>query len=180
MGLLDSQPDKYLPRDRVSGNLLIIEPEHGAIHAGDHYTLSVLTTTSSYLTLVYTSPAEATKQRAHFVFSANTDKAAILTFSEAAVVSAGTSIVPPNNNRASSKLGFGSWVIDPVVTTTGTVIERHAMGTAGSGSARPGGDAAARNEWYLDYGKTYMLRIACDQSTTRSEITVPYYYREVT
>jgi hypothetical protein len=177
MGLLDSNAPQWLPIDPISGNRKIIEPEHAAIHAGLHFTVSVLTTTSSYLTLGYTTPAASTKRRAHFVFSANTDKAAVISFSQDAVISGGTLIHAVNNNCESNMNNTGIWVADPVVTTIGTVLERHLIGSAGTGASRPGGNASARNEWYLCYGKTYLIQIACGSASTMSEITAPYYYR---
>jgi len=166
-----------LPQDPISGNVHIIEPEHGAIHAGSHFTVSVLTTTSSYLSLGYTTPAASTGRRAHFVFSANTDKASVITFSTDAVISGGTSIQAYNNNCESHMNNTGTWVVDPVVTTAGTILEQHLIGSAGTGASRPGGNASARNEWYLCYDTTYLIRIACSLATTMAEITAPYYYR---
>ena len=136
-----------LPQDPISGNVHIIEPEHGAIHAGSHYTVSVLTTTSSYLTLVYTTPSAGTNIRAHFIFAANTDNAGVMTFSKDAVVSGGTSLVVHNNNQRSTHNNAGIWLVDPVVTTAGTVLERHLIGVASQGPVSPGGRAGSRNEW---------------------------------
>jgi hypothetical protein len=177
MGLLDSNAPQWLPIDSISGNRKIIEPEHAAIHAGLNFTVSVLTTTSSYLSLVFTTPAASTKKRLHFVFSANTDKAATIRFYEGAVVSGGSALTQINNNRESALTDGTVWVKDAVVTSTGTILESHLIGSTGSGNVRPGGGGVARNEWYLKYATVYMIRVECDVATTKAEITVPYYYR---
>ena len=167
-----------LKSDTISGNLEIIEAEHATIHDGTHFTVSVLATTSSYLTLAYTTPASTTRKRIHLVYAANADKAGVVTFYEAGSVSAGSSITAINNDRESATTDPGTWKKDPTITTWGSALETHSLGTSQNTPARPGGGANARNEWYLKYNTTYILRFAADTATTRTEITVPFYYRQ--
>jgi hypothetical protein len=142
MGLIDSFPDRYLPRDLISGNFLILEPEHGAVHDGTHFTAVYQEEvgTGTAVTVICTAPSAPTY--IHFIGDVTADKAAVWTFSEAPVASGGTALVAYNNDRSST-------TVDPLVdlksgvtiqaASVGTILERGVVGTGGNPSQQAGG-----------------------------------------
>lgn len=89
--------------------------------------------------------------------SLETTKAGVWRFSEGATVSGGSVLSVFNNNRV---LGNGhSCVIsgNVVVTTVGTVIGYHVIGSSTGGASKSGGASAERNPWTLKPSTTYLL-----------------------
>lgn len=171
-----------LPQDPVSGNVKIIEPEHGVIHDGVHYTVNydkTLASVGSTVSIAITTPAASEDKYLHFVCSVEADKKVNWTFSEGASISGGSSITSLNNMRpaAAVYLSPATVVANPVVTTAGTVLETHITGSAGTPQSKVGGNANVRNEWVLAAATTYLILATATEAATETIITTPYYYR---
>ena len=170
-----------LPQDLTSGNVLIIEPEHGVIHEGAHYTVSYDTTVAgsgSVTSLLITTPAASEDKYLHFVCSVNADKKVIWTLSEAPEATAGSVLTSYNNNRAmTSSTSPATVTANPTITSVGTVLETHIVGSASTNQSKVGGNANARNEWVLAAATKYLLRVVTTEATTEVDMTIPYYYR---
>lgn len=181
MGLVDSLPDRYLPRDPISGNFLILEPEHGAVHDGQHFTAShyVSVGTATAVTVLVTTPSSATY--IHFIAKVTSDKGGVWTMSEAPVTSGGTVLPSYNNDRNSA-------LTDPVTlahtvtvnaASVGTVLQSGIIGASGNPNSTAGGEGKHDNEWVLKRDSTYLIRFVAGGAATQVVMTLPYYYREV-
>jgi hypothetical protein len=180
MGLIDSYPERYLPRDPISNNFLILEPEHGAVHDGVHFTAVHQETvgTGTAVTVLFTTPSAPTY--IHFIGDVQADKGVTWTFSEAPVSTGGSVLASYNNNRNSSNasplvgLKYGATV---AAASVGTILERGVVGTGGNPSQTVGGGGEHRNEWLLKPEESYCFRVSAAAATTTVTIRIPYYYR---
>jgi hypothetical protein len=179
MGLLDSNAPTWLPVDPISGNRLIIEPVHGAIHDGVHFTANHSKTlgSASTLSMMMTTPATATSKYVHFVCGVECTKAATWTLSECSA-SAGSAYTAYNNNRNSSTTDPTTIVLNPTITTYGTILETHVIGTSGNPTSVSGGSVEQRNEWLLKPATQYLVNVTTYAASSDTVITMPYYYRE--
>ena len=183
MGLLDSNAPYWMPIDPISGNRLILEPEHGAIHAGTHFTITyprLVSSAASVSSVFFTTPATSASKYIHFVCGIESDKAATWTLSEGATASGGSALTSYNNHRDNANTSGVVAVGTPTITTVGTILETHIIGTAGNPNSVTGGGADARNEWLLKPATSYLIQITVTAVTTNTVINIPYYYRERT
>lgn len=101
MGLIDSYPAIYLPRD-VHGAFETIDYAHHEIHAGNYYHAHVYDAdldTASTLSLMITAPATG---EIHLTGLVTATVGGEFSWSEAPNVTGGTSITSYNQNRQSS------------------------------------------------------------------------------
>ena len=178
MGLLDSNAPYWLPIDPISGNRLIIEPSHGAIHDGTHFTLTYnkIIGAGSTVSVMMTAPATSTSQYIHFVCGVECDKAATWTLSQCSA-SVGSSLTAYNNNLNSSNANPAALVANPTITTVGTILETHIIGTSGNPNSTTGGGVEQRNEWLLEPAKQYLVNVTTVAASSNTVINMPYYYR---
>jgi hypothetical protein len=169
-----------LPQDPVSGNVLAIDPQHSVIHAGVHFTLDYykdLASVGSTSSVLLTTPSASEKKYIHFVCGVESDKAVEWYLYEGTTASGGSAIAVYNNYRGSANTNPVTVVANPIVTTNGTVLERHIAGSASTPQSNTGGGVVARNEWVLAPATNYMVQIVGTQATTKTVINAPYYYR---
>jgi len=178
MGLLDSNANEILPIDPISGNRLIIEPVHGAIHDGVHFTVTYnkVIGASSVVSVMITTPAATTGKYIHFVAGVECDKAATWTFSQCSA-SVGSALTAYNNNLNSTITNPATIVANPTITTYGTILETHIIGTSGKPNSTTGGGVEQRNEWLLEPAKQYLVNVTTVSATSNTVINMPYYYR---
>jgi hypothetical protein len=181
MGLIDAYPDRYLPLDPISGNQRTIDPVHGVIHDGVHFTAShyVSVGAATAVTVLITPPGTATNQIIHFAAEFQAANSGIFTFSKDPVTTAGTTLVSHNNNQVSS-------ITDPValkhtvtvnVASIGTVLQTMIVQGASTNQVVTGGGGKHDNEWLLDPTKQYLVRFVADNAATRVVVNLSYYYR---
>lgn len=178
MGIADSHPEQWMPVDYISGNRLIIEPSHGAIHEGTHFTVKYnkIIGAGSVVSVMMTTPATATSKYIHFVAGVECDKAATWTFSQCSA-SGGSALTSYNNNLNSSSTAGTTIVANPTITTYGTVYETHIIGTTGNPTSRTGGGVEQRNEWLLAPATQYLINVSTVSASSNTVINIPYYYR---
>ncbi len=178
MGLLDTNPDRYLPRD--NGSLRTIDHVHQQIHAGAHFVathkITHGATVPSSATMLITTPAAS---EYHMVLEVAADKGGYWTFEESASATSGTAITELNNDRQSSTTSDAIVTHTATLTATvGTVLEQHLVGAAGSHPASvTGGGAEARNEWILEASTAYLVRFVAAGATTTTVINAYWYER---
>lgn len=173
----------FSPTEAISKSLKIIDPVHGVIHDGTHFTAchQVSVGTGTAVTVLIKTPLATTGKYIHFVANVESNKEITWELSEAPNASGGTALASNNNNRLTANT-------DPVVlthtctyTSSGTILESH---TAGSGTGVPsvsktGGGTEARNEWLLKPDTFYLVRAIAKNADTVINIVLPYYYRTV-
>ena len=132
MGLLDTYPDRYLPR--VDGALDCINHHDAQSHNGAAWTATYKETTSAIATLttLIGTPATGTYSIKAFV---ETDAAATWTFSEAPNASGGTAITGICDNRTSDTTDPLTITSEPTWVSSGTVIENHLTSTIVGGAS---------------------------------------------
>jgi hypothetical protein len=109
-------------------------------------------------------------------FSIEVDKAGLYELYEGAVISSGSVLTLFNNNRNSSNVADCTVVGNPNVSTVGTFIGAHVIGSATGGTSKSGGSSTT-NKYQLKYNTTYILRFTADVSSTR--VTQGIYWREI-
>jgi len=178
MGLADSLPGTYIPRDSVSGNLKTIDASHEQIHAGTHFTATHLSKvgTGTAVSVMLTTPA-STVGIIHFVCSVSADKSATWTFSESPSATGGSALIAYNNDRNSAIANPATLTHTVTYTSAGTVLETHIVGSASTPQSKTGGLAEARNEWILKPSTKYLIYAIADAADTNIKVNIPYYYR---
>jgi hypothetical protein len=170
----------FLPQDQISGNVTIIEPEHAVIHDGTHFTLTrskTLDSVGSVNTVMFTTPSAGTNIYFHFICAVEADKKVNWSLYQNASASAGSTLTAYNNNLNSEITNPATIVGNPTITTNGTVLETHIVGSASTPQSKTGGGANARNEWVLAASTSYLVAVTATEATTESIITMPFYYR---
>ena len=132
MGLLDTYPDRYLPR--TDGALECISHHDAQSYSGAAWTSTFKETTSAIATLscLIGTPATGTYSMHAFV---ETDAAATWTFSEAPNASGGSAITGLCDNRTSDTTDPLTITSEPTYVSSGTVIENHLTSTIIGGAA---------------------------------------------
>jgi len=181
MGLTDAFPSRWLPIDEISGNQRTIDPVHGVIHDGVHFTAShyVSVGTATAVTVLITPPGTATNQIIHFAAEFQAANSGVFTFSEDPVTTGGSTLDSYNNHR-------DSVITDPVAlkhtvtvdaASVGTVLQTMIVQGASTNQVVTGGGGKHDNEWMLDPTKNYLVRFAADNAATRVVVNLTYYYR---
>lgn len=175
MGIVDSYPGKWLPIDDYTGARVDIDVVHSQIHNGKHYTTvySKALSAGSNLAVAITTPTAGTGY-VHFVAGVDSNLSGTWYFTEGASISAGSTLTAYNNNRISTSTAGTVTVGTPTVTTYGTVIETHVVGTNTTPS-QTGGGTKSRNEYILATASTYMVYFTANATSTFSAITFSYY-----
>jgi hypothetical protein len=168
---------RFLPIDGISGNQLVLEPEHGAIHGGTHYvaTLYDADLDSSSMSVMITTPVNSTY--IHFIADVEANNSGVWTFSEAPNATGGTAMVSYNNKRTETTASPATITSNPTITSVGTVLDRFIIGADGPGSNGSGGAVGHRNEWLLAPETKYLVQFTADNDNTKVVIRMPYYYR---
>lgn len=178
MGLTDSLPGTYIPRDSISGNVKIIDPVHEVVHQGKHFTATHLVKvgTGTAVSVMMTTPA-ASVGYIHFVCSVSADKLVTWTLSEAPSATGGSALVALNNDRNSSTANPTTLAHTVTYTSAGTIMETHIVGSASTPQSKTGGLAEARNEWILKPSTKYLIYAIAAEADTNVKINLPFYYR---
>jgi len=109
-------------------------------------------------------------------FSIEVDKAGLYELYEDSEVSGGTIIVGINNNRNSTLDSDCVVRSDPTVTTAGSFIGAHIIGSVTGGASKSGGSSSV-NKYQLKQSTSYIVRFTADSDNTRA--TQGIYWREV-
>jgi len=101
--------------------------------------------------------AWATGKTPHLIYEANCGGDAEVYMYENAVVTGGTSLTAFNRNRTSATTSASALLLNPTVTSTGTLLESQFI-AGGVGKKAGGGDAYA-SEQVLNSLTTYLFRL---------------------
>ena len=166
-----------IPIDIKSGNVLILEPTHGAIHDGVNFNATFAGTTSTSMNMMVTT-GTAGSGYIHFTASVEANKAFTFNFCEAPTATGGTAITSYNHLRSSAVTSPVTVTKNPTVTTIGTtILESHIVGATNPAS-KVGGGAEHKNEWLLKPSTKYLLNVVDATATTAVIIAANYYYRK--
>ena len=157
MGLLDSHPDKYLPR--VDDALSTISHHSAEDFSGCGWLSTFKETTSAIATLstLVGSPATGTYTLG---IEVETDAAATWTFSEAPNASGGSAITGICTNRTSDSTDPLTVTSEPTYVSSGTVLENHLTSTI------IGGQAEAHSRWTMAVSSYYLVRVVTTSGMT--------------
>jgi len=180
MGLADTLPGIYLPREQYSGNLRTIDPVHGEIHAGTYFTATHFVTvgTGTAATVLITPPAAGTGKYLHFNAEIITSNSGIVQWCENPVASGGTVVTSYNHLRSSSIVNPATIVHTPTVATIGTVLDTFIAAGTSTNQVVIGVSAGQRDEWLPKNDRTYLIKFVADNAATRVLIKCEYYYRD--
>jgi len=180
MGVIDSFPDILLPRDHEFNDFRTIDSIHSRIHEGCHfvcvYTGSVSASSAISIAIV---PTAATAQKVHFSCAVEADNAGVFTLYEGASISAGSALTATNSDRNSFVTSGAALTGKPVVTTTGTLLETHYIGTYTPTVKAGGLSEQSRVEYILTPGTTYLVKFTAT-TTALTSIIADYYVEGIT
>lgn len=173
MSLIDTYPDRYLPRDASEGALIVIDDVHDEIHLGNHYTTSVYASigAASTLSVLITAPATG---EIHLTGVLMADGSGVFTWSEAPNASGGSALVAYNNRRDSANAATLTATSDPTYVSSGTILLTTHVGTYAP-SVNVGGQFANRQEWILAPSTLYLIRFTADGASCRTCIFAEWY-----
>jgi hypothetical protein len=109
-------------------------------------------------------------------FSIEVDKPGLYELYEDAVISSGSALTSFNNNRNSSDSADCTVYGNPTVSTVGTFIGAHIIGSLTGGASKSGGNSAT-NKYILKKNATYIVKFIADDANTR--VTQGIYWREI-
>lgn len=165
-----------VPIDVKSGNVLILESTHGAVHDGVNYNVTFSGTTSTSMNMMVTT-GTAGSGYIHFTASAEANKAFTFNFCEAPTATGGTALTSYNHNRNNTTASPVTVTKNPTVTTIGTtILEAHIVGATNPAS-KIGGGSSHKIEWLLKPSTKYLLNVVAATATTAVIIAANYYYR---
>jgi len=166
--------------DTINRARVTIAFQHHEVHEGNHYTVAVVDTDVDIAGPKYvriTAPDTAT--RIHFMGVASADGASLVEFYEdPTILAGGTALVEHNNNRNSVNVATATALED---TTTqapnndGTLLFAGRIGGTGLASTRFAGSVADREEWILNQGEDYLVKVTVDADNTEVAIVLTWY-----
>lgn len=134
---------------------IVIDHAHHEVHEGEHFTASDYASVLNGATRDFLLVTPDTDTRMHMVYAVTTDAKAKVQFFEGGNIAGGTAVPAYNNQRNSSAAAALVVTHTPAVTTTGTEILVHLVGSSNQAGARTRGDA----EYVLKQNSKYLLRI---------------------
>ncbi len=171
MGLIDSLPGYFLPRD-TDGPLQTIDFQHSRIHSALSWvaSYSVSTGTATAATMLITAPASG---KYHVTTNVEMSLAGLWTLSEAPNASGGSAVQAYNCNRAASVASALVHTSAATYVSSGTILESHYVGSvATSGGGAP---VSVRQEYILNPGSLYLVRVIASSASTIVNINLSYY-----
>jgi hypothetical protein len=142
---------KYNNPRGVYGDRRAIDTVHERGHEGLVFTATYAETIGSGSTssVMITKPAASD---IHMTMSVESSGAGTWTWSTLPNATGGSTIVSNNHKASSTTVDpmLGGITSGPTVTSAGTILERHVIGSTGVGQSSSGGAGLVRNEWVMD------------------------------
>jgi hypothetical protein len=175
MGILDSNAPKWLPLDDRSGARVCIEYPHHEIHEGNFFTVAYSKTINSgSVTSIMITTSALSAGVVHFIAQVEASLAGTWIFAESTSASVGSALTAYNNNRLSSNTSGTVIVGSPTITTTGTTLETHVVGTDAP-STRTGGSSDSRGEWILAASTSYIVHFTSSAASNATNLVLSFY-----
>ncbi len=141
---------QFLPVDKY-GLRPSIDTVHKRIHDKIVFTATYTETitSGSASSILIAAPASVD---IHMTLDIEANNSGSWTWSKAPNATGGTIIVSNNHDQSSTETDplLGLITDSPTVTSVGTVLEYHIVGTTGVGNSSGGGSGLIRDEWLLD------------------------------
>lgn len=157
-------------QEDFTGYVGVISSDHSYIHKGIGFKANIeVGSISAAYDICFTTPSLASGKFIHFRPTDFTTSANYIGFqlTEGETFTGGTSIVPINSNRTSTKTTeMQAFVKNATCTPSGTIIAIGGLGTSGNPTARAGGKTGEENELLLKANTTYCLTITPAGATT--------------
>lgn len=171
-----TQPDKIFVKTGITGTdydsngsgidasthaLTGIDYEHHEIHSGSHFYVSGFNTLATDATTIVGLTTPNTTKEIHLIFMVNATSQTEIAIYEGCEITGGIASTPFNNNRNSENASVITSVINPTVTTPGTLIESQSGGKAGDkpNAANLNGIATRSREIILKQNTCYTVQI---------------------
>ena len=163
-----------LPNDTESNALLTMDHEVHEVHDGNVYTAVAYEALNagSALTLLVTAPGAG--RDAHIIFSLETDGPGLWTLSSLTDASGGTVITPTNHFPQSANTASTGVAYNSLVTSTGTILDRGVIGSAGKFEFA-GGMAEGRNEYKLTLAEEITFVFTADLASCRTVLRAAWH-----
>lgn len=162
-----------------TGARVTISYPHHEIHEGNHYTTSGTTNidagTANATSFGIHPPAGS---GLHTLYLVSAQNSGLLQIYENATYSGGGTVTPFNNNRNSSNLCGGTFVVDPTIANLGTLIQSRYIGANAPG-VRIGGETASRLEWILNPSYKYLAWFVADNANTNVSAGLSFYKEDI-
>jgi hypothetical protein len=175
MGIIDANPQHWLPIEEISGARPTLDLTHKKIHDGNMFGLTYGKALSAGSALTYTilTPPSATGV-IHFCAGVETSLAGSWTFSEAPETSGGSALVSYATKRSSTTVDIASAHSGTVTwTSSGTIMETHYPGANGVGIT--GGVPYQYREYILKASTKYGMQFIANATSTYSVFNISYY-----
>lgn len=147
----------------ITGALLTQQIEHYEVHQGDMFLMSDVRTIPAGNVLYYhiRDIGGATAEDMHTAIKIIADAAVTITIFENPTISNdGTALVAHNKNRDVGGAPGTTFFHTPTITVNGTQIYTGLIPSATNPAMSAGGRTKGTNEWLLDSGDAYLIRIA--------------------
>ena len=161
----------------VYGDRRGIDAVHERIHEGIVFNANFAETlaSGSVSSIMITKPATSD---IHLTMSLESSGAGTWTWSKLPNATGG-SVIVSNNHKASSTTVdpmLGGIRSTPTVTSSGTVLEPHVVGSTGVGQTSSGSGGLIRNEWVMDEtaATKYLIQFTASAATNLS-YNITYY-----
>ena len=175
MGLLDAYAPKWLPISIFGERPIILNNDNDMLN-GSRYTCldyHVIGNGSESNVIVNVSSTK----NAIVSFSLESTASGVWQFSEDVIVSGQTTISTFCNNREMANIPQTSFSYGGTITTVGTVIGPHVIGSTTGGASKSGGASGHINTWLLAKNKSYLLRFTSNAGS--NGVVQGIYYSEV-
>lgn len=174
-------------KEKITQGLRVINTDHGNIHAGEGYTISIEKTGiadngKSYITL--TPPSDEEDKIIHFKFWkvwTNNAKVFLRIYEvESDTITGGTTVTQVNRNRFVKEAGLTVVKNSPTVDLTGALlIETDIYGGGGTTpSSRVGGAGDKDIEYVFDKDKSYVFEFENKSGSSADVLFYAFWYEE--
>lgn len=164
--------------DPSTHSMQTIDYAHHEIHSGSHFKAgyqNIALDNNDTLDLLFVTPN--TTKWAHFVMTAKaTAKCSVAIYEGTTTSADGTAVTIWNRNRNSIKTPTVVVTHTPTVTSVGTKMAEHWMGT--DGKDPQGGDARGDSEFMLKQNTKYLVRLTAEDNAMKGAIGGDWYEHE--
>ena len=167
--------------DNATLNIISIDHPHHEVHDGDHYNIRNITTLGSNAALEFGVSTPVGSKWAHMTFAIEGTSQTELRVWEGATLSGGTAITAINNNRNCGNISILTIKSNPVVSgasaTSGTLLEVHSKGLAGTNPAAADsfGSITREDEMIMKSGTSYLYEIKSRDTNNIIDYSATWY-----
>jgi hypothetical protein len=169
------QTSDFIKIDSTTNAIFTIDYPHHEIHEGDHYFVKAIDTLGSGDSLIFCMTVPDTIRQAHLTFDFGSQLSALFLVYEGATCTPGNTVTAYNNNRNSSNASMLTIETGVGITSPGTLIEVHGLGSGTNPGQARTGESGRDSELILKRNSTYLFIFISGAAANRIDYDANWY-----